>query len=98
VLDAAAIGFLSRSITGPARQAVGVAQAVAASDLRADVEVLSTDETGQLLVALNDMNHRLRHIVSEIPEGATTISCATQQIAAGNLDLSARTEQQSGVA
>jgi methyl-accepting chemotaxis protein len=40
----------------------------------------------------------LRHIVSEIREGATTISCATQQIAAGNLDLSARTEQQSGVA
>ena len=94
VLGIAAIGLLSRSITGPVRQAVGVAQAVAAGDLRADVEVVSTDETGQLLVALNDMNQRLRHIVSEIREGATTISCATQQIAAGNLDLSARTEQQ----
>jgi methyl-accepting chemotaxis protein-1 (serine sensor receptor) len=67
---------------------------VAAGDLRADVAVVSRDETGQLLSALNDMNHRLRHIVSKIRDGATTISSATQQIAAGNLDLSARTEQQ----
>jgi methyl-accepting chemotaxis protein-1 (serine sensor receptor) len=89
-----AVWFLSRSITVPVRQAVGVAQAVAAGDLRADVTVVSRDETGQLLTALNDMNRRLRHIVSEIREGATTISSATQQIAAGNLDLSARTEQQ----
>ncbi|HEV3422739.1 MAG TPA: methyl-accepting chemotaxis protein [Paraburkholderia sp.] len=93
-IGAAAIWFLSRSITLPVRQAVGVAQAVAAGDLRADVAVQSLDETGQLLSALNDMNQRLRHIVSEIREGATTISSATQQIAAGNLDLSARTEQQ----
>jgi methyl-accepting chemotaxis protein-1 (serine sensor receptor) len=94
VAGAAAVWFLSRSITVPVRQAVGVAQAVAAGDLRADVIVESSDETGQLLIALNDMNQRLRHIVSEIREGATTISAATQQIAAGNLDLSARTEQQ----
>ena len=93
-VGAFAVWFLSRSITVPVRQAVGVAQAVAAGDLRADVEVVSQDETGQLLLALNDMNHRLRHIVSEIREGAHTISTATQEIAAGNLDLSARTEQQ----
>jgi methyl-accepting chemotaxis protein len=93
-IGAAAIVFLSRSITLPVRQAVGVAQAVAAGDLRSDVVVVSRDETGQLLIALNDMNHRLRHIVSEIRDGATTISSATQQIAAGNLDLSARTEEQ----
>jgi methyl-accepting chemotaxis protein len=94
VTGAAAIWFLSRSITVPVRQAVGVAQAVAAGDLRAELDVESRDETGQLLRALNGMNHRLRDIVSEIREGATTISSATQEIAAGNLDLSARTEQQ----
>ena len=93
-VGAFAVWFLSRSITLPVRQAVGVAQAVAAGDLRADVTVVSRDETGQLLIALNDMNQRLRHIVSEIREGAHTISSATQEIAAGNLDLSARTEQQ----
>lgn len=93
-IGAAAVAVLSRSITLPVRQAVGVAQAVAAGDLRADVAVVSRDETGLLLTALNDMNHRLRHIVSEIRDGATTISSSTQQIASGNLDLSARTEQQ----
>lgn len=93
-VGAFAVWFLSRSITVPVRQAVGVAQAVAAGDLRAEVPVVSRDETGLLLTALNDMNQRLRHIVSEIREGAHTISTATQEIAAGNLDLSARTEQQ----
>jgi len=93
-IGVAAIWFLSRSITVPVRQAVGVAQAVAAGDLRADVTVENRDETGQLLSALNGMNRRLRHIVSEIRDGATTISTATQQIAASNLDLSARTGQQ----
>ncbi|EEA03852.1 methyl-accepting chemotaxis sensory transducer [Burkholderia sp. H160] len=90
----ATVWFLSRSITLPVRQAVGVAQAVASGDLRTQVVVHSHDETGLLLTALNDMNQRLRHIVDEIREGATTISSATAQIAAGNLDLSARTEQQ----
>jgi len=85
---------LSRSITGPIRRAVEVAQAVAAGDLCYEVQVTSGDETGQLLAALNDMNFKLRAIVSEIRDCATSISSSTQQIAAGNLDLSARTEQQ----
>ncbi|WP_345811037.1 methyl-accepting chemotaxis protein [Paraburkholderia sp. PREW-6R] len=93
-VGAFAVWFLSHAITAPVKQAVGVAQAVAAGDLRADVMVQSEDETGQLLIALNEMNQRLRHIVSEIREGANTISSATQEIAAGNLDLSARTEEQ----
>jgi methyl-accepting chemotaxis protein len=86
--------LLSRSITNPLRQAVQVAQAVASGDLRSEIAVHSHDETGQLLAALNEMNYRLRIIVGEIRDGATNISSSTREIAAGNLDLSARTEQQ----
>ncbi len=44
--------------------------------------------------ALKDMNTSLLKTVSEVRSGTDTIVTASQQIAAGNLDLSARTEQQ----
>ncbi|MGI4720616.1 MAG: methyl-accepting chemotaxis protein [Janthinobacterium lividum] len=94
---AAAIGFLiSRSITRPMARAVEVARTVAAGDLTSAIEVSSTDETGQLLAALKDMNASLRKIVGEVRGGTDTIATASSEIAMGNLDLSARTEQQAG--
>ena len=94
---AAAIGFLiSRSITRPMARAVDVARTVAAGDLTSAIEVTSTDETGQLLAALRDMNASLRKIVGEVRGGTDTIATASSEIAMGNLDLSARTEQQAG--
>ncbi len=86
--------FLTRSITSPLREAVKVAQAVAAGDLSTQIAVHSTDETGQLLQALKDMNSSLVHIVSQVRSGSDTIATATGQIAAGNQDLSSRTEEQ----
>ncbi len=86
--------FLTRSITAPLREAVKVAQAVAAGDLRTHITVHSTDETGQLLQALKDMNTSLVQIVSQVRSGSDTIATATGQIAAGNQDLSSRTEEQ----
>jgi methyl-accepting chemotaxis protein len=49
---------------------------------------------GKLLLALREMNHSLRQIVSQVRDGTDTIASASSQIAGGNLDLSARTEQQ----
>jgi methyl-accepting chemotaxis protein len=43
---------------------------------------------------LKDMNDGLVRIVSEVRVGTDTIATASGQIAAGNLDLSSRTEQQ----
>ncbi|NMM36275.1 MAG: HAMP domain-containing protein [Glaciimonas sp.] len=86
--------FVSRSITQPIYQAVKVAKTVAAGDLTSHIEVSSTDETGQLLQALKDMNGSLQNIVSQVRTGADTIATASGQIASGNMDLSSRTEQQ----
>ena len=86
--------WITRSITAPLRQAVRVAQAVSEGDLRSEIEVHSRDEAGQLLSALQHMNNSLTGIVNEVRHSSDTIATATSQIAAGNLDLSSRTEEQ----
>ena len=86
--------FITRSITVPLNEAVQIAQRVAAGDLTSNVEVKSKDETGQLMLALRDMNDSLKKIVSEVRSGTEAIGSGTKQIASGNTDLSQRTEEQ----
>jgi methyl-accepting chemotaxis protein len=86
--------LLSRSITRPLARAVTLAETVARGDLRAEIDASSRDEVGQLLAALKSMNESLLKTVVEVHSGTDMISTASQQIAAGNLDLSSRTEQQ----
>ncbi|SFV03689.1 methyl-accepting chemotaxis protein [Pseudoduganella namucuonensis] len=85
---------ISRSITGPLRQAVRVAQTVAAGDLGSRIDITGGGETGQLLRALHEMNASLVRIVGQVRGGTDTIATASGEIASGNMDLSARTEQQ----
>ncbi|MYM31020.1 HAMP domain-containing protein [Duganella sp. CY15W] len=85
---------LTRGITIPLGVAVEVAEAVARKDLTSHIEVNSTDETGRLLDALQKMNAGLIGIVTEVRNGTESISTASSEIAAGNLDLSGRTEEQ----
>jgi methyl-accepting chemotaxis protein len=96
VLGGAMAWWLTRSITVPLHGAVALANAVAHGDLSARVEVRSKDETGALMVALNTMNDRLNALVTQVRGGADSISTAAAEVAAGNLDLSSRTEQQAG--
>jgi methyl-accepting chemotaxis protein len=95
VLLAATIGYvLTRSITRPISEAVKVAQTVAAGDLRSQIDVVSRDETGQLLAALKAMNDSLLGVVGTVRESSDSIATGTRQIATGNADLSQRTEEQ----
>ncbi len=87
---------LKNSIVRPLADAINVARRVAKGDLSADVRVTSKDEAGQMLEALREMNNALRGLVTDVKQGASTIETASGQIAQGNLDLSARTEQQAG--
>ncbi|WP_255754884.1 methyl-accepting chemotaxis protein [Massilia sp. erpn] len=89
------IGWLaSGSITRPLNDAVGLARRVADGDLSAQIEVKSSNETGQLLAALRDMNDSLGRIVRQVRSGTDTMVTASQEIATGNHDLSSRTERQ----
>ena len=89
------IGWIvSRSIAQPLREAVSVAQRVAAGDLTSVVQVSTRNETGLLLQALKDMNDGLQKIVSNVRNCTDAIGGASQQIVSGNADLSRRTEAQ----
>jgi methyl-accepting chemotaxis protein len=94
LIGVGAAWLVTRSITAPLREAVAVASRVAQGDLSGHVQVKSSDETGQLMQALKDMNDSLVRMVSQVRSGTDTISTASSQIAAGNQDLSSRTEQQ----
>jgi methyl-accepting chemotaxis protein len=88
---------ITRSIAIPIGRAVKIAQTVADGDLSSDIQApAGIDETSMLLAALKSMNENLRLIVGQVRDGTDTMKTASQEIASGNLDLSARTEQQAG--
>jgi methyl-accepting chemotaxis protein len=85
---------ITASITRPVSRALEVANTVAAGDLTSRIEVTTSDEMGQLLLALKSMNDKLASTVSTVRVGTDSIASASSQVAAGSLDLSSRTEEQ----
>jgi methyl-accepting chemotaxis protein len=85
---------ITRSITAPIGVAVDIAQTVARGDLRKTIVADTKDETGDLLRALSDMNTRLTETVSRVRESSGVLGGAAKELAAGNTDLSQRTEEQ----
>ncbi|WP_140426784.1 MCP four helix bundle domain-containing protein, partial [Acidovorax sp. Root267] len=83
-----------RSITRPLARAVEAADRVAGGDLSGQITVQSQDETGHLLSALQRMQQSLVNTVAAVRSNAEGVASASSQIASGNNDLSARTEQQ----
>ncbi|MFX8090388.1 HAMP domain-containing protein, partial [Acinetobacter baumannii] len=59
-----------------------------------EVEAHGTDEIGQLLTALKDMQRSLANVVSEVRRNAEGVASASSQIASGNVNISSRTEEQ----
>ena len=86
--------LIARAIANPLREAVGLAEAVAAGDLTRSLSAKGKDEVAQLVRALVQMVERLRAVVAEVRGGVESVSTASSQIATGNLDLSQRTEEQ----
>ena len=99
VLAALALGALlavriSRSITRPIGDAVQAARAMAAGDMTHGLQSQGSDETAELLQSLESMRQSLSRVVAHVRQGADAVSTASGEIAQGNHDLSARTEQQ----
>lgn len=87
--------LIQRSTLGPLNTALTFAKRVTGGDLTARATLQSRDEIGELCEALNTMNDSLARIVGEVRTGAFAIATATKEVAAGNQDLSERTESQS---
>ena len=99
VLTLLLLGFVIRQMVNgfiaPISWAVHTAKRVASGDLSHSVQVHQRyDEIGDLQHALSDMNDSLIAVVTRVRTGSDLIATASQEIAAGNLNLSERTEQQ----
>lgn len=86
--------LITSSITRPLMRATDVAHRVARGDLSVRVDVHGTDELGQLLGSLRDMQAALLRVVSNVRRGSDNLAAASAEIAQGNDDLSSRTESQ----
>ncbi|MGE0314385.1 MAG: methyl-accepting chemotaxis protein [Lautropia sp.] len=73
----------------------GVADAVAAGDLSTSI-VLRNDDQQSVMASMARMRDNLVKIVRDVRSNADGVAAASGQIAAGNADLSSRTEQQAG--
>jgi methyl-accepting chemotaxis protein len=94
VIGALLAYLATHSITVPVRHALQSAEAMAGGNLAVAIHAESKDETGQLLKALSGMKDNFAHIVSDVRHNAESVATASAEIAHGNNDLSARTEQQ----
>ncbi|PZP27916.1 MAG: methyl-accepting chemotaxis protein [Roseateles depolymerans] len=82
-----------RQLGGDPREAVATARRIADGDMSQDVQVPPGDDTS-LLAAMRDMQLKLRQLVAQVRGGVDSVLTASSQIAAGNQDLSSRTEMQ----
>jgi methyl-accepting chemotaxis protein len=93
-IAAALLVALLRNISRPLREAVQLADRIAAGELKHDVQPHRDDEIGALMGALGRMDEQLTAIVSGVRDGAQAVSAASTQMALGNDDLSRRTQSQ----
>jgi methyl-accepting chemotaxis protein len=94
VLGGAIAWQIGNRVSSSLNDALCIAQRVAEGDLTANIVSRSRDETGQVITALGEMNGSLARIVATVRNEARSIATESAEIADGNTELSARTEQQ----
>jgi methyl-accepting chemotaxis protein len=88
---------VTAGVVRPIRQACAFAEAVERGDLTVPLDAAGGDELGTMMRTLHKMRLGLARIVHEVRIGASAISTVTEEIAAGNQDLSQRTESQASM-
>jgi aerotaxis receptor len=85
---------LHGAIVTPLAEATDVVRALAGGDLSVTCESGRDDDMGQLKRAVRQLNINLQAVIGDVRSNVESIEVATREIAAGNLDLSSRTESQ----
>ncbi|CAG9179638.1 PAS domain-containing methyl-accepting chemotaxis protein [Cupriavidus respiraculi] len=86
--------MLLARVNRPVQDMLDFALRMGAGDLTTTFDYQAADEVGALARSMQTMQRSLLSVVSEIQDGMSSIGSATRQVAAGNNDLSQRTEQQ----
>jgi len=84
----------TRSITQPLAQAAALTEEFAKGNLTQTIAVRGRDEISAVMSTMETMRQSLTVLVNDVRHGAETVLNASVDIAAGNQDLSDRTEQQ----
>lgn len=82
LLTLALAWLLTASITGPIREALSVAQTIAAGNLRGEIATSGSDEPAHLLKALSTMQHSLRSTIQGIGESSEQLASAAEEMSA----------------
>lgn len=93
------ISFLiTRSITGPLREAVTVSNRLADGDLSVTVVSSGRDEAGMLLAAMQNMLAKLREIVGDVKGAADNVAAGSQELSASSEEMSQGASEQAAAA
>ena len=84
---------LLKQLGGEPAYTAKIAGSIAHGDLSIAIDTKDSDR-GSLLVEMKEMRNSLVGIVEQVRLGTETIGTASREIAAGNIDLSSRTELQ----
>jgi methyl-accepting chemotaxis protein len=84
---------LLKQLGGEPAYTAKIAASIAHGDLSIAIDTKESDR-GSLLVEMREMRNSLFGIVEQVRRGTETIGTASREIAAGNIDLSSRTELQ----
>lgn len=94
VLTLGAGYFLQRMVTVPLRLLAREVDVVASGDLtRDDLEALTRDEIGQLMVGFNGMKLNLRELIDEVSRNAQEITAQSEELYASTEEMSSQTEE-----
>jgi methyl-accepting chemotaxis protein len=93
LIGVTAAWIIARGIARPLSRAVSIAKRVARGDLTANIpRGQGSTEIGALMDALAQMQASLGRLVGDVVTSAAAIETASDEVAAGNADLSRRTE------
>ncbi|WP_232819327.1 HAMP domain-containing methyl-accepting chemotaxis protein [Saccharospirillum mangrovi] len=87
--------WLTRSIVGPIRQAISVANVVADNDLTGDIDIIGRDEAAQMLSALQRMKTNLRDTLMSINHSSDQLASASEELSAVSRESTKGLQQQS---
>jgi len=97
VVGVAAAVFITRKLIkqlgGEPDYTARIASSIAHGDLSVSIDTTRASK-GSLLMEVREMRNSLKDIVGQVRLGTETIGTASREIAAGNIDLSSRTEMQ----
>jgi methyl-accepting chemotaxis protein len=80
--------FLARNVTSSLSRMVATTRSVAEGDLTTTIQIESTDEVGQVLVAMEQMRTKISEVAHQLTEGSGTLTDASAHLSASAGDLS----------